>query len=322
MRPDGQQAVSRRDWVDGQGILAQADSRTALSASDAVPRAEGGIPRIPGAPKDRRSMITSVCTRVSGRHWHQIRSFRRVVMIACLALVGLFPRSADALDEPLVADLTDHLIAITAGFTGARVVMFGSIEEAGDIVVVVRGPAGDVRVRRKDRIAGIWMNRESLVFKNAPAFFSIASSDPSLSRIPDVVRGRHEIGVDHVRLMPFEADTSEAEQASFRKALIRRKIVAGVWVPAVQPVTFLGPRLFRTTLSFPSNVPTGAYTVNVLLVRDNVVVSAQSTPLIISKTGVGAEVVTFAYRQAAIYGLIAIVLAVGAGWTAAVVFRR
>ena len=47
-----------------------------------------------------------------------------------------------------------------------------------------------------------------------------------------------------------------------------------------------------------------------------------STPLYVNKIGVGANVFTFAHRQAAAYGLIAIVLAVAAGWLAGAMFRR
>ena len=41
---------------------------------------------------------------------------------------------------PLVADITDHVIRISTGFIGTKVVLFGSVEEAGDVVVLVRGP--------------------------------------------------------------------------------------------------------------------------------------------------------------------------------------
>ena len=54
-------------------------------------------------------------------------------------------------------------------------------------------------------------------------------------------------------------------------------------------VDFLGERLFRTTITFPSNVPTGTYLVEVFLVRDKDVVSGQTTPLVVSKVGVDAD---------------------------------
>ena len=75
-------------------------------------------------------------------------------------------------------------------------------------------------------------------------------------------------------------------------------------------------------ISRPTNVPTGTYTVEVLLVRDGEVISAQSTPLYVSKIGVLAEIFGFAHDYAAFYGLFAILFAVLAGLGANAAFRK
>ena len=89
----------------------------------------------------------------------------------------------------------------------------------------------------------------------------------------------------------------------------------------VYRVAFLGERLFRATIDFPANVPTGTYIVEVFLVRDRDVVSGQTTPLVVSKVGLDAAVSDFATRQAAAYGAIAVVTALVAGWLASLPFR-
>jgi uncharacterized protein (TIGR02186 family) len=86
-------------------------------------------------------------------------------------------------------------------------------------------------------------------------------------------------------------------------------------------VNFIGERLFRTTIEFPTNVPTGTYLVQVFLVRDRDVVSGQTTPLVVSKVGIDADVFGFAGRQPALYGAIAVVTAMVAGWLASLPFR-
>ena len=58
------------------------------------------------------------------------------------------------------------------------------------------------------------------------------------------------------------------------------------------------------------------------LVRNKAVVSTQTTPLVIAKVGVDAEVADFADRRAAIYGLVAVATAMVAGWLASVPFRN
>ena len=73
---------------------------------------------------------------------------------------------------------------------------------------------------------------------------------------------------------------------------------------------------------FPANVPTGSYTVEVYLFRDRKAVMTQRTPLTVHKIGLEADIFNFAHQQSALYGIIAIVIALMAGWLAGVMFRK
>ena len=69
-------------------------------------------------------------------------------------------------------------------------------------------------------------------------------------------------------------------------------------------------------------MPTGTYQVQVYLIRDGAVVNAQTTPLIVSKIGLEAEIFDFAHNNSALYGVVAILLALVAGWLAHIAFRK
>ncbi|MBI1245286.1 MAG: hypothetical protein GC202_09795 [Alphaproteobacteria bacterium] len=243
-------------------------------------------------------------------------------MIRAFVVALLFTMcAAGARAQALVADLSSHLIAITTGFSGTELLLFGATEGEGDVVVIVRGPDGDTTVRRKSRVAGIWINRDELRFSGAPSFYRLAASRPLADFLPNALRQRHQIGVDFLRIQPTRQLNSE-ETAAFRAGMIRNKETLKLYDKEVGRVSFLGNRLFRTRILFPANVPTGNYTVEVLLVRDGQVIAAQTTPMFVSKVGVGADIYDFAHDYAALYGIIAILFAVGAGWGAGVVFRK
>ena len=240
--------------------------------------------------------------------------------LSALFLVSLWPAAAAA--EELVADLSDHLVEITMGFEGAELLLFGAVEGEGDVVVLVHGPTEDLTVRRKDRIGPIWMNRAEMSFAGIPAFYRVMATQLPGGWLPEAVRERHQIGIDHLRLAPRDGEAAAAETRVFHDALIRRKQAAGHYGTEVGVVRMLSQRLFRTDVSFPTNVPVGNYTVEVFLIQDGRVVSAQTTPLYISKTGVLAEIFFFAQDYAAIYGVLAIIFAVLAGLGANAVFRK
>lgn len=250
---------------------------------------------------------------------------RRLIVLALLALL-LVPAAAARAAEPLVADLSKHLVAITTGFAGTDVLLFGAVEEVpgvggADVVVVVRGPNRAEIVRRKARNVGIWMNSGLAEVNDAPSFYRVAATRPLAEIAPAGVLERHQIGLDSLDLDIRPRDR-DADSRQYRDALIRLKQSQGLYGDRVQDIGFLGNRLFRTDVHFPANVPVGTYLVEVYLIAGGEVISAQTTPLVISKIGLGADLYDFAHQQAPWYGIIAILLAASAGWAAAVAFRK
>jgi uncharacterized protein (TIGR02186 family) len=184
----------------------------------------------------------------------------------------------------------------------------------------VRGPATDIAVRRKARVFGVWVNADTLEFGSVPAYYAVASNRPIDDFLSPPLQARQRIGLDNMMLSLPEADPAEVE--TFRRALIRTKQQQGLFGSVVGKVSFLGNQLFRTELHFPSNVPIGSYLVEVLLIREGAVVSAQTTPLVISKIGIGAEIFRFAHIHSFGYGAGAILGALLLGWIAYLGFRR
>jgi uncharacterized protein (TIGR02186 family) len=238
------------------------------------------------------------------------------------ALVWPFLAAPAVAAEPLIADLTSHLIAITTGFTGTNVVLFGSTDGAGDIIVVVRGPERDTIVRRKSRVAGLWINKRQVTFTSVPSYYAVFSSRPLDEIAPQSVQALHQIGLSNLHLGVLERKRSPDDIANFQAALIRDRQRDGLFGDAVGRVNFLGDRLFRATITFPANVPTGTYLVEIFLVRDKGVVTGQTTPLVVSQAGIDAEINEFAGRWAFFYGVVAVVGAAMAGWLASLPFRN
>lgn len=242
----------------------------------------------------------------------------RASALALLSLLALLPRPATA--DVVVADLSSHLIAITTGFTGASVVLFGAIDGPGDVIAVIRGPDRDLTVWRKGKVAGLWANVESVTYANIPSFYTVAASRPVNELVRPDAAALYHLGIDKLRFEPKTRVTPD-RLAIFTKALVDVQQHAGLFPSTTGKIAFLGDRLFRTVITVPANVPTGTYRVEIFLVRDNEVVSGQTTPLVVSKVGVDAAVFDFARRRSLAYGVIAVLTAVVAGWIGSLTFR-
>lgn len=243
----------------------------------------------------------------------------RLAALAFGVLLAALPAAARA--QQIVADLSEHLIAITTGFAGTDVLLFGATEGEGDVVVVVRGPNTEAVVRRKSRVFGIWVNTNEVTFTGVPSFYRVASSRPLAEVAPPQIRTRHELGIENLRF-GTQRPRSPAEIAEFRAGLLRNREREGLFSSESGRVLFSGPRLFRVRFQLPANVPTGSYKVETLFIQNGQVVAAQSTNLTVGKIGLGADVYDFAHRYAAFYGILAVLIAVAAGWGASAAFRK
>ncbi len=225
--------------------------------------------------------------------------------------------------QELLADLSSHIISIKTDFKGESLVLFGTLDAGllptDNLVVTIFGPEQQVVVRRKELAGAVWVNVPNVRFEKVPSFYAVHTALPLTSAVADTVRQRQFIGVDTLPLPA--AKVKYANVDDFRQALIRQKKQAGLFQESFGTISLLG-RLFRLGVSFPVTVPTGQYMVNVYLIRNNDVISAQSIPLQISKDGIGAEIFYVAHKWPWLYALGAILTAVLAGWLAAVFFRK
>jgi len=213
-------------------------------------------------------------------------------------------------------------VAITTGFTGTDVLLFGATDGPGDLVILVRGPAKNVSIRRKERIGPIWANAETIELRDIPSFYSVASNGSPEDFVSLRLLERYQIGLQNLRVTFADQDMPSGIRSEYRDALLRLNQERNLYKGEIGSVSLLANRLFRTELHFPANVPTGIYFVEIYLFRDGDVASAEIVPLSISKIGVGAEIYDFAHNLSPLYGLVAIIVAVLAGWAAESAFRR
>ncbi len=130
----------------------------------------------------------------------------------------LLGTAAPARADTLVADLSQHLVAITTGFAGTDVLLFGATEGEGEVVVIVRGPDRPVIMHRKSRVLGVWVNTAQMTFERAPSFYSIARSRPLAEIAQEPALARQQLGLDRPRRAGRhkQAGGDQAEQRDAR----------------------------------------------------------------------------------------------------------
>jgi uncharacterized protein (TIGR02186 family) len=165
------------------------------------------------------------------------------------------------------------------------------------------------------------MNAESERFRSAPAFYAVASSKPISQLLDERTAAIYEIGLQNLQLSPGTGAQPEKFRR-FEAGLIDLRRRDGVYYENPRGVEISEGVLYRARISIPSQVPVGTYTAETFLIQDGRVLAVATRDIDIGKSGFERWVSLVARRHEFLYGLAAIIISVGLGWVAAMVFRR
>ncbi|MEM1388853.1 MAG: TIGR02186 family protein [Pseudomonadota bacterium] len=231
--------------------------------------------------------------------------------------------------EEVVAGLSQNRVSITANFDGSEILVFGAVkretkvpEDAPplEVVIAIAGPSEPLIVRRKERVAGIWVNRRAVEVDAAPSFYKIATSGPLSTVLSNVEDLRHRISLERViRAVGAPADVEDA--STFTEALMRIRKREELYQVRENTVDVTEGTLFRTSVALPANLRQGDYTVRIFLTRGGAVVDQHETALFVQKVGLERFLYNLAYDRPLVYGLMSLAIAIAAGWLASAVFR-
>ena len=106
----------------------------------------------------------------------------RFSLIILITFTGIAVQASDT----VVGGISSKNISINTTFTGSDILIFGSIKRTvrdkiipSDIIIEVLGPKTNLTVRKKQKVFGIWVNRNPIKIYNSPSFYSILyTKDP------------------------------------------------------------------------------------------------------------------------------------------------
>jgi uncharacterized protein (TIGR02186 family) len=240
------------------------------------------------------------------------------------ALLAALLFALPACAEDVVSGISQNVIQIRSNYTGSDILVFGSVENARanqgrDIVVVVRGPDQEMTVRRRDRIAGVWVNSDAARFEGLPGYYYVASTQPVERIATPQVLAQYGVGVPF--LYPSQVG-SHHDPRFFLDAARRHLKALKLYSEAPGNIDFQSENLFSTHVPVPAAAPRGQYNVEVYLFRAGQVVSVQSTPLFVDATGLERQLYNMAHNAPVTYGLACVFMAMLLGWISSVLFRR
>ena len=248
------------------------------------------------------------------------------IVLALLLMVSASP----ALAERLASTVSNSNVQITSSFDGTVRSLFGTIEPDTpgvalkgpyNVVVIITGPLQDRVTRLKTNNWGIWSNTDQVTFRQLPSFYVVLASG-KLDNVadPQVLDSENVLPIEQALATATIGESSKATQ--FGTELVRLMTEEGHFAVKEDGVRFLSDTAYVAQVTLPSDVANGPFLAHTLVLKDKQLVAERTEGFSVRKSGFENFVFVASRQQPLLYGIVCVMLALGTGWLAGVVFKR
>ena len=224
-------------------------------------------------------------------------------------------------DAPTTLQLSPQTIEMGAFYNGAPIRLEGTVPNGSQVIVIIRGAAKDEVFNKKGRVGPIWINVDKVHVTGTPSLFLRFSSEDMHTFLDRKVIDTFELDElsvterMHIRTSHGEpsVDYRELIQNSYlelkKKDGTYRRVANRVHTAEVNGTTH-----YTVLFNWPKTAPPGSYQVEVYACRDRAIVGRSGTVLRLVEVGFPAFIANLAHEHPWGYGLLAVVVAVCAGF--------
>lgn len=244
------------------------------------------------------------------------RVFGLLLVLCCGTWLISVPASAG-----LLSGLANSRVDISTGFAGRHVFVYGSMPQAGDIVIRVTSPDEQAALSRDKKAGPFWINGRKLIVKDVPGLMYLLSNRPLKEIAAHSVLSRNGLtfrstlakaqisGGPEFKSHPWKPpfDTLKRSQGLFRKQ---------------QTVHITGGQLFSASFPLPAELPIGPYRLEVFYFHNGKLIAHESHTLQVTEVGIEHWLSSIAATDPWAFGVSFTLLAMALGLGLSMLLRR
>jgi uncharacterized protein (TIGR02186 family) len=245
-----------------------------------------------------------------------------LILAGCMIFIFSRPASAE-----LTTQVSPQNIAIKLLYHGTRLNIKGQSNTNDDLIIKVSSDPIDAHMKFKGKAAGLfWMKMGDITFEQVPAVYMLATSrdlDSLLQKEQQVNKG---IGFESIKAgTKVETSVPGMDPTRWIDEFIKFKKSEKLYTlkegAIIQHQGAQGNE-YQLDLDWPYQAGPGTYNIEVLAVHDGKVVDKTTTSLEVARAGIVATLSNLAFNQPAVYGIIAIIVAMAAGFAVGALFKK
>jgi uncharacterized protein (TIGR02186 family) len=244
-----------------------------------------------------------------------------------LISIGLWPFGPGAYGQAgyLAIDLIEpKQLRINSFFHGQDIAIRAIFPCDCDLVLKIIGPREDLKLMKKGRVGGLWMNVENVTFKNIPKVYLLWTPKnlPALGGS----QGLKELKLDYASILSGSLPGKTGEQKELLiQELIKlkeRDRLYNIFDGTIQakPLGKSSMSQAEATLHLPVKIHPGNYTLELIAVKEGKNSLLLSQPLQVQLSGLPAIISSLAAQRGLLYGILAVIIATLSGLGMGVLF--
>jgi uncharacterized protein (TIGR02186 family) len=246
-------------------------------------------------------------------------------IVAYLLFVMLV--SAGTASATLTAKANHDRITVGFFYHGNSVSIRGVSDPGTDLIVKIASAEGEQVLRQKGKVGGVlWMNVGKLTFEHVPSVYFLQSTKKLTDMLSEEELNKYALGYAALEKQaevspvsnPSEKEKWFGQFVSFKEAT---KLYAASY-GKISTTKEGDEQQYYILLDWPYQAAPGEYTVSVYAVKNNKVVEKAETKVAVEQVGVVKSLAGMAKGNAAVYGILSILVALGAGFGVGLIFRK
>jgi uncharacterized protein (TIGR02186 family) len=252
--------------------------------------------------------------------------FKTIALLALTSLIGMAAFAPAAMAE-LAANVNNDLIEINLNYNGSTLSIDGDADAGSDVIIKITGAEKEEKLKSKDKIGGLlWMNTDEHTFTAVPdLYFLRSTADPEQILNPEqlVANGIGYIALAHTGRI--EPEPSPDQRVVLFDQFFKYKEDQDLYKQSFEGIetgSAGGSQHFETVFDWPYQAKPGTYEVTVFTVKDGQITATSTGEVRVEEVGVVKTLSDMSKNNGGLYGLLAIGVAVIAGFGVGVVFRK
>lgn len=252
---------------------------------------------------------------------------------ACL-LVPLSFSNAFAEDNPQ-KDLREIVTITTKGevdiglmYSGDYIHFVGGVPDpSADVIVKLTSTENvPLSVNRKGRVAIVWMNVKQFTVTGLPLLYKIHSTKPIDQILSKELAAELGIGYevlkDQMQLELVRGEAGEDDRDKVFEGVLALKQEANLYNIDENRIEVTGGKLFKHFFRFPSAATEGVYRAESYVFMQGKLIGKGVDEITIQKTGIEAAFTNLAFNRPILYGIMAVLVALGMGLLVGFIFKK